>query len=93
MAPGRVQMRIDPLIQEKAEAILELQGIKPSQAITMLYHEICRGKGMPFSPRPLDDREEKILREHVQKQIEETHEDDMVSFKNADDMLDSLHTA
>jgi len=43
-----VHARIEPNIKEKAEKILNIIGIKPSQAITMFYSQVILRKGMPF---------------------------------------------
>lgn len=50
MKTGRLQHRIDPILQREAETILKEQGIKPSQAIAIFYTEITRRRGFPFLP-------------------------------------------
>ncbi len=57
MASGRIQQRIDPNLQEEAEAILKAQGIKPVQAITIFYTEIRRRRGFPFLPSEVPNEE------------------------------------
>lgn len=90
MASGRIQQRIDPDLQEAAEEILETQGIKPSQAIILLYTEVKRTGGLPFRPSPVrpseipNARVRRGLREAAQGKGVRTH-------RNARDLLDSLH--
>jgi addiction module RelB/DinJ family antitoxin len=69
MASGRIQQRIDPALQRDAEAILELQGIKPSQAIVLFYMEVTRFGGLPFRPSPV--RRPEIPNAKLQKEIRE----------------------
>ncbi|MBI1812586.1 type II toxin-antitoxin system RelB/DinJ family antitoxin [Candidatus Peregrinibacteria bacterium] len=57
MTPGRIQQRIDPVLQRQAEQILALQGIKPSQAIILFYMEVKRSGGLPFAPSPVQPEE------------------------------------
>ncbi|OGJ71372.1 hypothetical protein A3H22_02915 [Candidatus Peribacteria bacterium RIFCSPLOWO2_12_FULL_55_15] len=51
MATGRIQQRIDPELQKRAEAVLKALGIRPAQAITLFYMEITRQMNLPFHPR------------------------------------------
>lgn len=57
MTSGRIQQRIDPKLRKEAETILKMQGIKPSQAIYLLYMEVKRFGGLPFSPTPVQRSE------------------------------------
>ena len=57
MPTGRIQQRINPILQREAEMILETQGIKPSQAIILFYTEVKRFGGLPFLPTPLSKSE------------------------------------
>lgn len=54
--PSRLQHRIDPNLKEEAELILEEQGIKPAQAITIFYTEITRTGGFPFLPSKVPNK-------------------------------------
>ncbi|MBI5414791.1 type II toxin-antitoxin system RelB/DinJ family antitoxin [Candidatus Peregrinibacteria bacterium] len=64
MGTGRLQHRIDPVLQQRAEEILLEQGIKPSQAITIFYTEVTRKRGFPFLPSEVpNDELKKDLRE------------------------------
>jgi addiction module RelB/DinJ family antitoxin len=53
MATSRIQQRIDADLRQEAEAILQTQGIKPSQAIILFYMEVKRSRGLPFKPSPV----------------------------------------
>ena len=52
----RIQHRIDSHLKVQAETILEEQGIKPSQAITIFYTEIKRTGGFPFLPTKVPNK-------------------------------------
>lgn len=43
-----VSVRINRELKIETEKILQSLGIKPSDAITMFYHQICLRKGLPF---------------------------------------------
>lgn len=53
---SRLQHRIDPHLKVEAESILEEQGIKPAQAITIFYTEITRTGGFPFLPSKVPNK-------------------------------------
>lgn len=72
MASGRIQQRIDPQLRKQAEMILRTQGIKPSQAIYLLYMEITRFGGLPFLPTPVQPHE--IPNAKLQKDIREARQ-------------------
>ena len=57
MPSVRIQQRINPSLKRQAEAILEAQGIKPSQAIILFYMEVKRSGGLPFKPTPVQPAE------------------------------------
>lgn len=57
MPTVRLQIRIDSKLKKGAENILEKQGIKPTQAITMFYTEIERIQGFPFLPSKVPNAE------------------------------------
>ncbi len=40
--------RIDSRVKEQGDAILHELGIKPSQALSIFYHQIIHHRGMPF---------------------------------------------
>ena len=43
-----INSRIDADLKQQGDLILAQIGLKPSQAITMLYKQIVRQKGIPF---------------------------------------------
>lgn len=69
MSSGRIQQRIDPTLQKRAEAILKAMGLKPAQVITMLYREITRRRTLPFHPSEVSPSE--IPNARLQKDIRE----------------------
>lgn len=76
----RLQHRIDSALKEDAEAILQQQGFKPSQAITLFYTEIKRRGGLPFTPSRVLERELETIKD--KKGIK--------SYKNKRDFFDQL---
>lgn len=56
MSSTRIQHRINTNLKIVAETILEEQGIKPSQAITIFYTEIKRTGGFPFLPAKVPNK-------------------------------------
>ena len=86
MALAKIQQRIDAKLKKDAEALLEEQGIKPSQAIIMLYKEITKQRGFPFLPSHVPNQKTaKAIRE-ARKGI------DVQSFKTKKAFFDSLKT-
>lgn len=84
MSSTRIQHRIDMHLKDQAEAILEQQGIRPSQAITIFYTEITRTGGFPFLPSKIPNKE-------LQKDLETTKTGVGVKkYKNKKDLFDSL---
>ncbi|MDP4008644.1 MAG: type II toxin-antitoxin system RelB/DinJ family antitoxin [Candidatus Peregrinibacteria bacterium] len=84
MPSTRIQHRIDSNLKKEAEMILEGQGIKPAQAITIFYTEIKRAQGFPFLPSKVPNAElAKAL-----KDIEKNK--GSVRFKNKKDAFDFL---
>ncbi len=45
---GFINARIDQSVKNKAEQIMKNLGVKPTQVINMLYHQIILRKGIPF---------------------------------------------
>lgn len=43
-----VHSRINPVIKQRAEAVLEQLGLSPTEAIRMFYTQIALRKGLPF---------------------------------------------
>ncbi len=84
MPPTRIQHRINPQLKEEAESILEQQGIKPAQAITIFYTEIKRQGGFPFLPS-------KVPNKKLQKEIKEAEKGKGIkTYKNKKDLFNSL---
>jgi DNA-damage-inducible protein J len=45
---AQVRARIDPVVKEQAESILEELGLNPSAAISTFYSQIVLRRGLPF---------------------------------------------
>lgn len=89
MASGRIQQRIDPNLQKKAEAVLKALGIKPAQAITLFYMEITRQMNLPFHPSPVQPEE--IPNKKLAQSIREARRGIGVQrFENKEDFFASL---
>lgn len=92
MNSGRIQHRIDPTLRRDAEAILKMQGIKPSQAIILFYMEVKRSRGLPFLPSAVSDLE--IPNAGLQKDLHEVRSGKGVrTFKGKKDFFASLKKA
>jgi addiction module RelB/DinJ family antitoxin len=91
MASGRIQQRIDPRLQQEAEAILETQGIKPSQAIILFYTEVKRAGGLPFRPSPVHPSE--IPNARLRKDLRQAAQGRGIrTFKTKDAFFNSLQS-
>lgn len=89
MATGRIQQRIDRKLQQKAEDILGVQGIKPSQAIVLFYTEVARTGGLPFHPSPVS--REEIPNARLQRDLKSAQKKGGIRlFKTKKDMFASL---
>ena len=89
MPSGRIQQRIDPALQREAEAILNTQGIKPSQAIILFYMEVARSGGLPFRPSPV--RRAEIPNARLRKALADADRGIGVkTYKNEKHLFDSL---
>ena len=89
MASGKIQQRIHPDLQKKAEAVLKVLGIKPSQAITLFYVEITRRGNLPFHPSNV--RPSEIPNQKLAKEIREARRGGGVqTFENKEDFFTSL---
>jgi len=90
MSSGRIQQRIDPSLRKEAEKILQIQGIKPSQAIILFYTEVKRMGGLPFQPSPVHPSE--IPNARLRKEIRDAAKGKGVkTYKNEKDFFDALH--
>ena len=54
MSTTLLQYRIDKDLKKQAEQIFEIQGIKPSQVISILYTEVARTGKLPFMPSKVE---------------------------------------
>ncbi len=84
MSSTRIQHRIDANLKQEAEDILEEQGYKPAQAITIFYTEIKRIGGFPFLPSHVPNKKLTATLKTVNKGI------GVKSYKNKKDFFDSL---
>lgn len=79
-----MQHRINPELKEKAESILEKQGIKPATAITIFYTEITRTGGFPFLPS-------KVPNQKLVKDLKNTTKGKSIkTYKNKKDLFKHL---
>lgn len=82
----RMQHRINPKLKKEAEHILEAQGIRPSQAITIFYMEIKRTGGFPFLPT-------KVPNIQLKKDLMQAKKGTGVkTYKHKKDLFDELDT-
>ena len=51
MAKDAVYARVDPDLKSKAEEILSMLGLSPSELIKMLYSQVVLTRGVPFEIR------------------------------------------
>ena len=65
---GFVSARIDQSVKERAEQIMKNLGVKPTQVINMLYHQIITRKGIPFEiGMPEKDHAKKTKKERTMR--------------------------
>lgn len=65
---GFINARIDQSVKERAERIMKDLGIKPTQVINMLYHQIILRKGIPFDIEiPENDQANKLKKERTMR--------------------------
>lgn len=82
------QARIDRDIKVEAESILKQIGVKPSQLLSMLYHQVVNRKGVPFSLTLDDQKNPSAL---TAKVCEETDQGkDLHYVKNSGELFDEL---
>lgn len=90
MPSGRLQHRIHPSLKRDAEEILQMQGIKPSQAIILFYTEVKRSGGLPFTPSPVHPSE--IPNRRLQRDLKSARSgNDIVRYHSKRDLFESLH--
>ena len=76
------QVRLAPTLKLQAEGVLEGMGLSPSSAIELFYKQIIAFKGLPFSPKVINAKTSKAMRE-----IEERKGS---SYTNAEEMFKDL---
>jgi DNA-damage-inducible protein J len=78
-----VRARVEPDLKHKAEEIMHQLGIKPTQAVTMLYEWIAREQEWPLKL--------KIPNEKTRRTMEETDKGiDLVECKNINELFKDL---
>jgi DNA-damage-inducible protein J len=56
MKTAVVHARIEPETKRKAEGVLRRLGVSPTEAIRILYRQICLRNGLPFAVEIPNDR-------------------------------------
>lgn len=84
MTSTRMQHRIDANLKATVEKILEKQGIRPAQAITIFYTEIKRTGGFPFLPTKVPNKKLQKTMADAKKGI------DVTNYKNIKEMFKDL---
>ena len=80
---AQIRARVDPGLKIRAEEILKMVGMTPTEAIRLFYRQVIMMKGLPFEVR--------IPNETTLATMDRTDRgEDLRSFDNADDMADSL---
>lgn len=78
-----IRARVDPVLKEEVEDVLEQLGLSPTEAITLFDQQIRLQQGSPFEVR--------IPNEVTRRTLAETDAgENIVHCKNADDMFTQL---
>jgi DNA-damage-inducible protein J len=78
-----IRARIEPDLKAKAETVLHLLGITPTQAVTMLYENVAREQEWPIAL--------KIPNASTRKALDETDKGiGLVDCGSVDDLFDKL---
>lgn len=78
-----VRARIEPILKDRAERILQSLGLSTTQAITLFYRQVELSKGLPF--------EVVIPNKTTRKTFEDTDADrNLIMCKDTDDMFQKL---
>ena len=78
-----IRARVDPVLKEEVEDVLEQLGLSPTEAITLFYQQVKLRQGLPFEVR--------IPNEVTRRTFAETDAgENIVRCKNADDMFTQL---
>ncbi len=82
MKTAVVHARIEPQTKRKAESVLRKLGISPTEAIRILYRQICLRGGLPFPVEIPNERTATTLaKSRRNKDVEE--------FDSLDEMFES----
>ena len=77
-----VHARIEPATKQKAELVLKKLGMSPTEAVRLLYQQICLRGGLPFEVRLPNEVTRKTLNKSSRgKEVQ--------SFDTLDEMFES----
>ncbi len=78
-----IRARTTPRLKAKAEKILDLLGLSPSEAINLFYAQVCLRQGLPFSVQ--------IPNELTEETFKKTDRgEDLVHAESAEDLFAKL---
>ena len=78
-----IRARVDPILKEEVEVILEAIGLSTTQAITLFYQQVRLSRGLPF-----DLRLPNVIT--LQTFADTDAGENLVRCQNADDLFDRL---
>jgi len=84
-----VRARMEPELKQHVEAILERDGIRPSEAINMFYRQVEQADGLPFAAN--DSRAAGELAEDMRR-LAECREGQFIKHEPIDAWLRSIGT-
>lgn len=58
-----IRARVEPALKHDAEAVLDMLGMTPTEAITLFYKQVTLYRGLPFPVRIPNAATRKALRE------------------------------
>ena len=80
---AQIRARVDPDLKTRAEGILQMVGMTPTEAIRLFYRQVVMMKGLPFEVR--------VPNATTLATMDRTDRgEDLRSFENADEMFDTL---
>ena len=82
MKTAVVHARIEPQTKQKAEGVLHSLGITPTEAIRILYRQICLRGGLPFPIEVPNERTSATL-------AKSRRGEDVETFESLDEMFES----
>lgn len=78
-----IRARVDPVLKEEVEAILQTIGLSTTQAITLFYQQVRLNQGLPFTVR--------VPNAVTQQTFADTDAgENLVRCQNTDDLFDRL---